>query len=57
MVERQNPNDAIAELVAWLEGHSDVEPVPVPNVNTGPLQVRIPVTRPQLTQVAVDRWM
>ena len=57
MVKRENMNDEVAEFVAWLEGSADAEPAPKPEVNTDPLQARVPVTRPELTQVDVDRWM
>ena len=49
--------DDVADFIAWLENPQDVNTPQQPVVNTDPLQARIPVARPELTQVDVDRWM
>ena len=57
MVRHENTNDEVAEFVAWLERSEGAEPAPKPEVNTDPLQARVPVARPELTQADVDQWM
>ena len=57
MVRHENTNDEVADFVAWLEGSEGATPAPKPEVNTDPLQARVPVARPELTQAVVDRWM
>ena len=49
--------DEVAEFIAWLEGPADAEPAPKAEVNADRLQTRIPVARPELTRVDIDRWM
>ena len=56
MVERPNIDNEVAEFIAWLERPADAGPAPKPEVNADPLQARVPVARPELTQADVDRW-
>lgn len=53
----ENMKDEVTEFIAWLENPGDTAPAAEPVVNADPLQARIPVARPELTWVDVDRWM
>ena len=49
--------DEVDDFMAWLESSEDTAVPPKPVVNRDPLQARIPVARPELTQADIDRWM
>ena len=49
--------DEVAEFMAWLESPEDTAASPQPVVNRDPLQARVPVARPELTQADIDKWM
>ena len=49
--------DEVCDFMAWLESSEDTAAPPQPAVNSDPLQARVPVARPELTQADIDRWM
>ena len=57
MVTGGNTSDDVADFIAWLENPGNVNTPQQPEVNTDPLQARIPAARPELTQADVDQWM
>ena len=49
--------DEVDDFMAWLESSEDTAAPPQPVVNRDPLQARVPVARPELTQADIDKWM
>ena len=49
--------DEVDDFMAWLESSEDTAAPPQPVVNRDPLQARVPVARPKLTQADIDKWI